>query len=232
MEKDDAKKTKKITQDSKKIKNDSVKKSKDLNETVKKTVKKGAEKAINEVKEVAVKEVEELTNTQKCKYCGKYFDKGMIICPNCRRRCKKNSMDILFFVILGVVFLFLILLFYFVNTHIVTKETYESYTQKCTFVSYEDLVRIPKIYLEKDVIVVGRVVSVEGYNDGLYNNMDITLDLNLFEDGAENLVTIHFEDKTYEKGFIDGDIVKVYGEYSTISGNKPIIMAKYIDLNN
>ena len=229
MEKDDAKK---VIEDGKKLKKKTTKKVKDLNETVKKTVKKDVDKVIKEVKDAAVNEVQDLTNTQKCKYCGKYFDKGMTICPNCRRRNKRNSMDILFFVMIGVVFLFLILLFYFVNTHIISKETYESYTQKCTFVSYEDLVRIPKTYLDKDVTVVGQVVKVEGYNDGLYNNMDITLDLNLFEDGSESLVTVHFEDRSYEKGFIDGDIVKIYGEYSTISGNKPVIMAKYIDLNN
>lgn len=226
MEKEDTKK--KVTKTVKRVKKDTEKKVKELNETVKNNVNEG----IKDVKEVVVNEALDLTDKQKCKYCGKYFDKGMTICPNCRRRNKNNSFDLMFFVIIGVVFFLCIMIFYFIDSKIINNVTYESYTQSCTLVSYEDMVRVPKKYLEKDVAVVGRVKEVTGYSDGLYNSMSIVLDLNLFDDDNESLITVDFDDKTFEQGFIDGDIVKVYGEYIRINGNTPLIEAKYINLNN
>ena len=83
-----------------------------------------------------------------------------------------------------------------------------------------------------DVTLVGKVVEVTGTNDGLYNSMNIVLDLNLFDDGYESLVNVEFNDSSFEKGFINGDIVKIYGEYSIINGNRPTIQAKYVNLNN
>ena len=44
------------------------------------------------------------------------------------------------------------------------------------------MVRVPKNYLHKDVAIVGRVIDVEGYDDGFYNQMTITVDMNLFEE--------------------------------------------------
>ena len=114
----------------------------------------------------------------------------MTICPNCRRRNKRSSGDFIFFAVLAIVFLFCILIFYFIDTKVINKETYESYTQKCVLVSYEDLVRVPKKYLYSDVTLVGKVVEVTGANDGLYNSMNIVLDLNLFDDGYESLVNV------------------------------------------
>ena len=229
MDKDD---TKKVVKKSTRTKKDTSKKINELNETVKKTVKSDIDNVVKEIKETAIKEVEDLTNKQKCKFCNKYFDKGMTICPNCRRRNKRSSGDFIFFAVLAIVFLFCILIFYFIDTKVINKETYESYTQKCVLVSYEDLVRVPKKYLYSDVTLVGKVVEVTGTNDGLYNSMNIVLDLNLFEDGYESLVNVEFNDNSFEKGFINGDIVKVYGEYSIINGNRPTIQAKYVNLNN
>ena len=155
MYKDD---TKKVVKKSTRTKKDTSKKINELNETVKKTVKSDIDNVVKEIKETAIKEVEDLTNKQKCKFCGKYFDKGMTICPNCRRRNKRSSGDFIFFAVLAIVFLFCILIFYFIDTKVINKETYESYTQKCVLVSYEDLVRVHKKYLYSDVTVVGKVV--------------------------------------------------------------------------
>jgi hypothetical protein len=182
-------------------------------------------------KRVAAKKEEVTSNKYECKYCLHLIDKDMSICPNCRRNNKVNYNFIMYFVI-AFVLLFTILFYHFVDKYVFNKQSYEEYTASCVFVSYEDLVRVPKINLDKNVQVVGKVISVDGASDGLFNNMTITVDMNLFDDGAKNIVTVNFVDKNFEKGFINGDVVKIYGIYETINGNVPYIDAKYIDFNN
>lgn len=183
------------------------------------------------VKKVVPKKEEVVSNKYECKYCLHLIDEGMSICPKCRRNNKVNYNFIMYFII-AFVLLFTILFYHFVDKYVFNKESYEQYVASCVFVSYEDLVRVPKNNLDKDVQVVGKVVSVEGASDGLFNNMTITVDMNLFDDGTKNIVTVNFVDKNFEKGFINGDVVKIYGVYETINGNVPYIDAKYIDFNN
>lgn len=190
------------------------------------------------VSKVKIEEVKEDINLDSlnenkytCKFCGHKIDNGLTICPNCRRK-NKNSVNYVVFLVLGIVFLFAVIFYHFVDSYIVNSKSGDSYIKDCVFVSYLDMVRIPKNYLHKDVAIVGKVVSVDGYDDGLYNVMTITLDMNLFDDGTENLVTVLFNDRNYEMGFINGDIIKVYGEYDTINGNVPYVEAKYIVFNN
>lgn len=201
-------------------------------EEVKKPVKKRTVKKNSvEVKpKEEVKVIEDLSNKYKCKYCGYNIDKGMTICPNCRRR-NKSSINFLIFGVLAFVTLFVIIFYHFVDSYLINPKSYESYVSGCTFVTYTDMVRVPKTYLHKDVAVIGRVIEVDGYDDGLFNQMTLTIDMNLFEDGEENFITVDYSDKTYETGFIKGDIVKVYGNYATINGNKPNIDAEYVELN-
>lgn len=210
-----------------------TKKVEDTNkEEVKKTVRKRTfKKEKVEIKpKDEVKVIEDITNKYKCKYCGYNIDKGMTICPNCRRK-NKSSINFWVFGVLAVITLFAIIFYHFVDSYLINPKSYESYVNGCTFVSYTDMVRVPKNYLHKDVVIVGRVIDVEGYDDGFYNQMTITVDMNLFEDGEENLITVNFSDNTYEKGFIKGDLVKVYGNYATINGNEPSIDAEYVELN-
>lgn len=190
------------------------------------STKKKVSKLNETVSDVVVNNNNDL---QVCRYCGNLFDRGMSICPKCRKRCNSNY-SLLYFIIFGIVFLFIILLAHFIDKYVVNEVSYDSYVAGCSEVTYENLVRVPKNYLGDDVAIVGSVVSVSGTSDGFSNNMEITLDLNLFDDGVVEYVTVYFEDSGYEYGFIDGDIVRVFGEYEDINGNVPYIDAKYVEL--
>lgn len=190
--------------------------------------KKTTRKIKAEVKE---EPVHDLSNKYKCKFCGEFIENGMTICPSCRKSNKSNA-NLLVFGSIAAIMLFAIIFFHFVNKYIMNPENKDSFVQECTLVTYEDLVRVPKTYMGKNVAVIGRVVDVQGYNDGFYNDMTITLDLNLFDDGIENLITVNFKDSKFEQGFISGDLLVVYAEYDTINGNEPLLNAKYIDFKN
>lgn len=60
-----------------------------------------------------------MNNKQKCKYCEKYFDKGMSVCPNCRRRVNIPYLEIICVFIFSVfilIFSVLFLIFKFIST--------------------------------------------------------------------------------------------------------------------
>lgn len=193
---------------------------------VKKVVKKDVNKLNETVNDKVVVKDEQL---QKCQNCGNLFDKGMTICPKCR---KKNNVNFsgLFFIVFGLVFLFVVILFHFIDKYVFDSNSYDDYIVNCTEVTYNDLVRVPKNYLSKDVAVLGVVSDVSGISNGISNSMDITVNLNIFDDGVVEEIVVHYEDKNFEHGFLNGDIVKVYGEYDTINGNIPYINAKYVEI--
>ena len=164
-------------------------------------------------------------NLVKCKYCHQEFEKGYTICPHCHRR--QNTLGYTFIIIFGIVFLFGIICFHFVDKYIF-KEVKEDYTETCTLVDYETLVRHPKDYRGKDVKVIGKVVSVDGYDTGFSNNMYITINANLSDSGEEKLITLSFNDNTYDQGFIKNDLITAFGKYESINGNTPNIDAKFI----
>jgi uncharacterized protein (UPF0333 family) len=189
---------------------------KKLNETV--NLEKDFKKEI-----VAHKDV----NADECIYCHKSFEKGYTICPHCHKR-QKNNVNIAFFVGCAALLLFVIICVHFVGKYFDTSVNEDDYKLACEVVDYENLVRSPKDYKDKQVKVVGEVIDVSGYDDGLGNAMEITLNVNQFENGSEQLITIDFYDKDYAQGFLTGDIITVYGEYNSINGNIPNIEAKYI----
>lgn len=113
------------------------------------------------------------------------------------------------------------------------KTTPGEYKSTCVLVSYEDLIRSPKNTLNKTIKLIGKVVSVEGHDNGITGNtMTITLNINLFDTGTEQLVKVQFTDENYSQGFLKDDLIEVYGVYSEINGNMPTIIAKYIDFGN
>lgn len=193
---------------------------------VKKVVKKDVSKLNETVNDKVVVNNEQL---QKCHYCGSLFDKGMTICPKCRKR-NKVSFSGLFFIVFALIFLFVIILFHFVDKYVFNTDSYNDYVVNCSEVEYLDLVRVPKTYLNKDIAIFGVVNDVSGISNGISNSMDITLNLNIFDDGTVEEVIVHYDDKSYELGILNGDIIKVYGEYETINGNIPYINAKYVEL--
>ncbi len=167
------------------------------------------------------------SNLLECKYCHQKYEKGYTICPHCHKR-QGNSIGLSFFIIFAVCFLFGIISFHFIDKYIIKKTNDTDYKDTCILVDYENLVRKPKDYKGKDVKVIGEVVKVEGYDTGYGNEMIITINANLFEGSAEHLITIDYSDNSYEQGFIEGDIITVYGKYNSINGNMPNIEAKYI----
>lgn len=193
------------------------KKTKELNETVK---IEETEK-VNKIIPISENEIE-------CIYCHNTFQKGMSICPHCRKR-QKSNLSIVFFLLFAAIFITIILC-----THFIEKIgdgsnlSEEDYKQSCELVSYENLVRKPVDYKDKDIRIIGTVVEVTGIDTGLGNDMKITIDANLFNDGKNYYVEINYVDKKYEQGFINGDMITVYGKYQTINGNMPVVNAKYI----
>lgn len=211
------KKVEEIKNDFNEIKDESLNK---LNE-----IKEDAKSEINEV-------IEEKLDVQRCKYCHKYFDKGLTVCPHCRKNQQISTVTLLTTVLIAL-FALLMLFTYFYMCKQVNKTTPEEYKSTCTLVAYEDLIRAPKNTLNKTVKLIGKVVKVEGHDNGITGNtMTITLDVNLFDTGTEQLVTVKFTDENYSQGFLKGDLIEVYGNYTEINGNMPTIIAKYIDFGS
>lgn len=188
-------------------------------------IKDDAKKDINEV-------IEEKLDVQKCKYCHKYFDKGLTVCPHCRKNQQINTVSLITSTLIVLFILLLVFTYFFMNKQI-NKITPEEYKSTCVIVSYEDLIRSPKNTLNKAVKLIGKVVSVEGHDNGITGNtMTITLNINLFDTGTEQLVKVVFTDKNYSQGFLKDDLIEVYGMYTEINGNMPTIIAEYIDFGN
>lgn len=188
-----------------------------LNETVKITKE---EKIINH-------ELKVDNNLQECMYCHKQFEKGMTICPHCRKRQSDNTF-IVVTVVLLLIFMIIIIGSHFLNKYNEKSESDLEYKSTCNLVAYENLIRYANQYKNKNIKIFGKVVSVEGWDEGYANNMTITLNANLFNDGIEQLVIIEFKDKDYNHGLLEGDLITVYGTYEAINGNTPTIKAKYI----
>lgn len=198
-----------------------------------KKVKEKVEPNLNEtiiVKEENKKEPIINHNLIECNFCHQKYDKGYSICPHCHKR-QKPSISLTFFIIFALVFIFGIITFHFVNKYII-KNVDIDYKSSCILVDYENLVRHPKEYKGKDIRIIGEVVEVEGYDTNYGNSMIITLNANLFDDGTKHLITVNYIDRTYNEGFIAGDIVTVYGKYQSINGNIPNIKAEYIIFGN
>lgn len=188
-----------------------------LNETV--TIKK-EEKTINH-------EIKHDENQKECMYCHKRFDKGMTICPHCRKRQKDNTF-IVVTLVLALVFIIVIIGSHFLNKYNAPVESASEYKKECSLVAYENLVRYANQYKGKDIKIFGKVLYVNGFDEGYANNMTITINSNLFNDGSEQTVEIEYEDKNYDHGLLEGDVITVYGKYKEINGNIPTIKAKYI----
>ncbi len=191
---------------------------------------------LNEIKEEAKKEInetiEEKLDVQRCKYCHKYFDKGLTVCPHCRKNQQINTVGLITSTLI-ILFAVLLLFTYFYINKEANKVTPEEYKSTCVLVSYEDLIRSPKTTLNKAVKLIGKVVKVEGHDNGITGNtMTITLNINLFDTGTEQLVKVIFTDKNYSQGFLKDDLIEVYGMYTEINGNMPTIIAEYIDFGN
>lgn len=183
-------------------------------------------------KKEETKEQVSVVSGQMCIHCHNYFDKGLTICPHCRKRQTNNSIGLTIAVVFCLVFLLFIIAGYFVDKYMMTSSNEEEYKTSCKLVSYENLIRVPKDYKNKDVKVIGTVVSVDGIDEGYGNSMTLTINANLFENGTEQLIEVNFTDKDYSQGFIKGDLITVYGNYSAINGNEPEIDAKYIVFGN
>ena len=74
---------------------------------------------LNEVKEETKKEInniiEEKLDVQRCKYCHKYFDKGLTVCPHCRKNQNLNAVGIITSILIALfALLMLFTYFYFI----------------------------------------------------------------------------------------------------------------------
>ena len=204
--------------------------------SVKKTSAKKTTQKPKEVKKSTpkkeIKKEEEIVFTDnisanKCIHCKKYFDKELTICPFCNKDQKKNFGSNIILILL------LIFLIFFGISRLYEKRretdiSEEEYKLSSKLLSYEELVRRPADYKNTNIKVIGKVIKVEGVDLSYGNVMTVTLDANLFEGSAEQLIKFEYIDKNYEIGIINGDLITVYGDYTSINGNIPFIEAKYI----
>ena len=192
--------------------------------------------SLNEVKdsieEKITNKIEENLNVDQCKYCHKFFDKGLTVCPHCRKNQNISTVSTVITILIAIFALLLLFTYFFMDNQNKNKLTPEEYKSTCVLVSYEDLVRSPKNTMYKTVKLIGKVVSVEGHDNGITgNSMTIKINVNLFANQAEQIVEIKFNDKDYKQGFLTDDLIEVYGKYTQINGNIPTIEAEYIDFS-
>lgn len=186
----------------------------------------------NNIEENITNKIEENLNVDQCKYCHKFFDKGLTVCPHCRKNQNISTVSTVITILIAIFALLLLFTYFFMDNQNKNKLTPEEYKSTCVLVSYEDLVRSPKNTMYKTVKLIGKVVSVEGHDNGITgNSMTIKININLFANQAEQLVEIKFNDKDYKQGFLTDDLVEVYGKYTQINGNVPTIEAEYIDFS-
>lgn len=186
----------------------------------------------NNIEENITNKIEENLNVDQCKYCHKFFDKGLTVCPHCRKNQNISTVSTIITILIAIFALLLLFTYFFMDNQNKNKLTPEEYKSTCVLVSYEDLVRSPKNTMYKTVKLIGKVVSVEGHDNGITgNSMTIKININLFANQAEQLVEIKFNDKDYKQGFLTDDLVEVYGKYTQINGNVPTIEAEYIDFS-
>ena len=184
------------------------------------------------IKENITNKIEENLNVDQCKYCHKFFDKGLTVCPHCRKNQNISTVSTIITILIAIFALLLLFTYFFMDNQNKNKLTPEEYKSTCVLVSYEDLVRSPKNTMYKTVKLIGKVVSVEGHDNGITgNSMIIKINVNLFSNQAEQIVEIKFNDKDYKQGFLTNDLVEVYGKYTQINGNVPTIEAEYIDFS-
>lgn len=186
----------------------------------------------NNIEENITNKIEENLNVDQCKYCHKFFDKGLTVCPHCRKNQNISTVSTVITILIAIFALLLLFTYFFMDNQNKNKLTPEEYKSTCVLVSYEDLVRSPKNTMYKTVKLIGKVVSVEGHDNGITgNSMTIKINVNLFSNQAEQIVEIKFNDKDYKQGFLTNDLVEVYGKYTQINGNVPTIEAEYIDFS-
>lgn len=186
----------------------------------------------NNIEENITNKIEENLNVDQCKYCHKFFDKGLTVCPHCRKNKNISTVSTVITILIAIFALLLLFTYFFMDNQNKNKLTPEEYKSTCVLVSYEDLVRSPKNTMYKTVKLIGKVVSVEGHDNGITgNSMTIKININLFANQAEQIVEIKFNDKDYKQGFLTDDLVEVYGKYTQINGNVPTIEAEYIDFS-
>lgn len=186
----------------------------------------------NNIEENITNKIEENLNVDQCKYCHKFFDKGLTVCPHCRKNQNISTVSTIITILIAIFALLLLFTYFFMDNQNKNKLTPEEYKSTCVLVSYEDLVRSPKNTMYKTVKLIGKVVSVEGHDNGITgNSMTIKININLFANQAEQLVEIKFNDKDYKQGFLTDDLIEVYGKYTQINGNIPTIEAEYIDFS-
>ncbi|HHX33173.1 MAG TPA: hypothetical protein GX713_02995 [Mollicutes bacterium] len=167
-------------------------------------------------------------SANKCKYCNKYFEKVLTKCPFCKKTQDDKTGKIVIAVLL-IILILSIIMNIIIDKYYVNRETESDYKYQAKLLSYEEMVRSPNLYKDTKVKVIGEVIKVEGIDLSKGNVMNVTLNTNLFEDdGEERLITFEYTDKDYEIGFINGDLITVYGKYAKINGNVPFIQAKYI----
>lgn len=163
----------------------------------------------------------ESESSKKCIHCNRNIPLEYKKCPYCKRK-QKRKRYLLKFIVIMIIML--------INTYLLTllyssevTEIKKSYKEDCKVVTVKELIEDNKELDETLVTFEASVKDVVKVSS-IFNRVLITADVN------NQTIYIYFNNKE-SIGYLKNDIIKVYGKYKELSGNKPVIHAKYVIKN-
>ena len=140
---------------------------------------------------------------------------------------ENNAMGAIIIAILTVVLVFSVIANHVINRDVEEAMSENEFKFSSQLVSHEELVRSPRDFLNTNVKIIGTVISVTGEDTGNGHLMEVLMG-DPFEGDVEQLIRFEYFDTEYRLGFIRGDIVTIYGIFTSIEGNIPFIEARFV----
>ncbi len=159
--------------------------------------------------------------SKKCRHCNREIPINYKKCPYCKK--KQDSKRSLIIKLIIVVTL-IINVYLYINLYGDNYILNSNYKQDCSSVSYKDLVKKNKYYDESYVTLTGTVIKVKEIST-LLNRIEIEM----YIENKDEVVIVRYNNKK-SIGFLKDDKITIYGKYKRLSGNKPIINSKIIEV--
>lgn len=160
--------------------------------------------------------------SKPCRHCNREIPIEYKKCPFCRKKQSNKKRLFGFLVIIASIFVTILML-----SILYAPQNYEmvqEYQKECQSITYEELVRNNAQYENTLVTFTGKVVNVTSNN--ILNF--ITIELKISND-EKSYVKYYNKDNI---GILNNDILTIYGPFKHLSGNTPVINAKYIKIKD
>ena len=162
----------------------------------------------------------ESENSKKCIHCNREIPLSYRKCPYCKKNQKRKRYILKVLTIIIVIILDILILNNLYSAEV--KDIKKSYKEDCKSVTVQELIKDNKKLDEHIVKITGQVKDVTE-SITIFNRVRIELEID------NHILYIYYNNKN-STGYLNGDTVTVYGKYKKLSGNKPIIYAKYINI--